>query len=308
MVVRTGPASATVGSVTVQELFPQPEVLARDFDSNATPSPIHLRSVVSEGLGGGGVVDGPLVFAARGVVPAEIPHPLAYAAARRLPDLATLVKDYPDDYAGIDVRGKIVLLVRFMGVDTGTRGVVEGFSVGTAVNDAIKRGATGVIVVDPVVGNPGSSPDPRSLLALNAYVQIEQLFPPLTASGVPVVVVDRDVAQRLVGSLGIDVDPLLGLDAAGKKWDRSFSRDLGVTARIAVPLREEVTSVTSTVAEVPGFSAETGRVVVWAEHKLGTTRTEANRRDVLASLAARLAKYKIPRSVSFADSLEVLGG
>src|SRR5207237_1971701 len=138
MSVRTGPASATVGSVTVQELFPQPEVLPRDFDSNATPSPIHLRSVVSEGLGGGGVVDGPLVFAARGVVPAEIPHPLAYAAARRLPDLATLVKDYPDDYAGIDVRGKIVLLVRFMGVDTETRGVVEGFSVGTAVNDAIK--------------------------------------------------------------------------------------------------------------------------------------------------------------------------
>ena len=294
MVVRTGPASATVGSVTVQELFPQPEVLARDFDSNATPSPIHLRSVVSEGLGGGGVVDAPLVFAARGVVPAEIPHPLAYAAARRLPDLATLVKDYPDDYAGIDVRGKIVLLVRFMGVDTGTRGVVEGLSVGTAVNDAIKRGATGVIVVDPVVGNPGSSLDPRSLLALNAYVQIEQLFPPLTASGVPVVVVDRDVAQRLVGSLGIDVDPLLGLDAAGKKWDRSFSRDLGVTARIAVPLREEVTSVTSTVAEVPGFSAETGRVVVWAEHKLGTTRTEANRRDVLASLARFASARRAP--------------
>src|SRR5216117_2018497 len=145
MIVRTGPASATVGSVTVQELFPQPEVLARDFDSNATPSPIHLRSVVSEGLGGGGVVDGPLVFAARGVVPAEIPHPLAYAAARRLPDLATLVKDYPDDYAGIDVRGKVVLLARFMGIANPNSDFIPGPSPEDPILSALDRGAAAVL-------------------------------------------------------------------------------------------------------------------------------------------------------------------
>jgi peptide/nickel transport system permease protein len=66
---RTGPATVSVGGVTVEELFPQPEVSPVDFDSNVNPSPIHVRSVVSENLGGGGVVEAPLVFAARGIVP-----------------------------------------------------------------------------------------------------------------------------------------------------------------------------------------------------------------------------------------------
>jgi hypothetical protein len=195
------------------------------------------------------------------------------------------VKDYPDDYAGIDVRGKVALLVRFMGVDAGSRGVVEGTSVGTAVADAIKRGAVGVIVVDRFVGAPGSSLNLRSISALNAYVQIEELFPPVSTSGVPVMVIDPDAARRLTGSVGVDIDPLLGYDPAGKKWDRSFSRDLPLVARITVPLREDIFSVTSTVAEVPGFSAEAGRVVIWTDHKVASTPTEANRRDVLASLA-----------------------
>jgi len=107
-------------------------------------------------------------------------------------------------------------------------------------------------------------------------------------------VVDPDVARRLVGSVGRDIDQLIGYDAPAKTWDRSFSRDLGLTARIAVPLREDVTSVATTVAEVPGFSAETGRVVIWAEHRLGTTASEANRRDVLASLARFAAARHVP--------------
>jgi ABC-type dipeptide/oligopeptide/nickel transport system permease subunit len=292
-IVRTGPATLTVGRVTVEELFPQPGVLARDFDSNTNPSPIHVRSIVSEGLGGGGVVEAPLVFGARGIAPASIPQPRVFGPVRQ-PSLATLVKDYPDDYASIDVRGKIVLLVRFMGVDAGPRGLVEGFSVGTSVGDAIKRGAVGVIIVDRFVGAPGSSLDPRSLLALNAYVALEELSPPIGVSGVPVMVVDPDAARRLVGSVGSDIDQLVGYDAPGKTWDRSFSLDVGLTARIAVPLREDVSAVATTVAEVPGFSAETGRVVIWADHRLATTPSETNRRDVLASLARFAAARHAP--------------
>jgi peptide/nickel transport system permease protein len=292
-IVRPGPATLTVGDATVEELFPQPEVLARDFDANTNPSPIHVRSIVSEGLGGGGAVEAPLVFAARGIAPASLTQPRVFGPVRQ-PTLATLVKDYPDDYASIDVRGKVVLLVRFMGVDTGAHGLVDGFSVGTSVADAVKRGAVGVIVVDRFVGAPGSSLDPRSLLALNAYVAIEELSPPVSVSGVPVIVVDPDAARRLVGPVGAAVDQLAGYDAAGKTWDRSFSRDLGLKARISVPLREDVTSVATTVAEVPGFSADTGRVVIWAEHRLGTTTSETNRRDVLASLARFAAARRAP--------------
>ena len=293
-IVRTGPATVTVGGVTVSELFPQPEVSARDFDSSTNPSPIHVRSVVSQGLGGGGIVEAPLVFAARGIAASSLPQTVVFGPSRR-PSLASLVKDYPDDYAGIEVRGKVVLLVRFMGVDAGSRGVVEGTSVGSAVADAIKRGAVGVIVVDRFVGAPGSSLNPASVSALNAYALIEELFPPVSVSGVPVMVIDPDAARRLTGSVGLEIDPLLGYDAAGKKWDRSFSRDLGgLTARIAVPLREDVTSVKSTVAEVPGFSAQTGRVVVWANHKPEAAVSDTNRRDVLASLARFASARKAP--------------
>jgi hypothetical protein len=292
-IVRTGPATVRVGNVALEELFPQPEVSPIDFDSNVKPSPIHMRSVVSEGLGGGGVVEAPIVFAARGIVPADLQQPRVFGPVRQ-PNLGTLVKDYPDDYAGIDPRGKIVLLIRFMGIDAGTRGLIPGFSVGTAVADAVKRGAVGVVVVDQFVGTPGSSLNPRSLLALNAYVAIEELFPPQSVSGVPVVVVDAEAARKLAPSLGPDIDALIGYDTAAAKWDRSFSRDLSVGARIAVPLREDVTAVTGTVAEVPGFSPDTGRVVIWAEHRLGDTTTEANRRDVLASLARFAAARHAP--------------
>ena len=283
-IVRTGPAMVTVGGQKVEELFPQPDVPAGDLDANAKPSPIHVRSVVSEGLGGGGQVEAPLVFAARGIVPSQLEQPRVFGPVRQ-PSLATLVKDYPDDYAGIDARGKVVLLVRFMGIDLGNRGSVDGFSVGTAVAEAVKRGAVGVIVVDQFVGKPGSSLYPRSVLALNAYAAIEELFPPQSVSGVPVVVMDAEAARTLVAPLGLTIDPLLGYDVAGKTWDRSLSRDLGVAARIAVPLREDVSVLKSSVAEVPGFSPDTGRIVVWTSHTLGTTATERNRRDVLASLA-----------------------
>ncbi len=306
-IVRTGPATVSVGDVTVEELFPQPEVSASDLEANVKPSPIHVRSVVSDGLGGGGIVEGPLVFAARGIVPTALEQPRVFGPVRQ-PSLATLVKDYPDDYAGLDVRGKVVLLVRFMGIDLGSRGLVEGFSVGTAVTDAIDRGAAGVVLVDPFVGKPGSSLYPRSVLALNAYAAIEELFPPRSVSGVPVVAVDPDAARKLVAPLGLDITPLLGYDPADKKWDRSLSRNLGAATRVAVPLREDVSVVTSDVAEVPGFSPDTGRVVIWATHAAGTT-SEANRRDVLASLArfasARHAPFIFVDFDMHADALAI---
>jgi hypothetical protein len=239
---------------------------------------------VSASLGGGGAVEAPLVFAARGIAPAEIVKPFVFGPVRQ-PSLATLVKDYPDDYAGIDVRGKIVLLVRFLGIDTGTRGLVEGLDPSVSIKAAITRGAAGVIFVDRSVGAPGSSLNPRSILALNSYAQIEELAPPVSVSGVPVVVVDPGTARALVARIGLDLEPLLGYDPTEQKWNGSFSRDLHVTARVAVPLQEDVSTATGTVAEVPGFSNETGRIALWATHTLGTTTAEANTRDVLASLA-----------------------
>ncbi len=151
------------------------------------------------------------------------------------------------------MRGKIVLLVRFMGIDTGTRGLVDGSSVDIGISNVIKRGAAGVIFVDRSVGTPGSSLYPRSVLALNSYAALEELSPPLSTSGVPVVVVDPEAARALVAPLGLDFAPLLGYDPAGKKWDGSLSRDLGVPARIAVPLREDVSTTRASQRRSLGF-------------------------------------------------------
>ncbi|MDQ2950866.1 MAG: ABC transporter permease subunit, partial [Chloroflexota bacterium] len=114
VVSRAGKARVTIAGTSVDELFRPREDPQTDI--------VHVRSLVSDGLGGGGVVEAPLVFAARGIVPADILQPPAYQRqrdARSGPALYPLIQGYPDDYAGIDVRGKVVLLVRFMGVDTG---------------------------------------------------------------------------------------------------------------------------------------------------------------------------------------------
>jgi peptide/nickel transport system permease protein len=285
-IVRTGPAAVTVDGTTMRELFPQPDIPAEQARETAILPPIHLRSLVSQGLGGGGIVDGPVVFASRGIVPADLPQTPAYARQHLgAASLGAILKAYPDDYAGIDVRGKIVLLLRFAGVDGGSRGRVEGFSPGTAIQNAIDRGASGVIFVDPEVARPGNSLYPRSLLALNAYVALERQYPPLSVSGAPVIVVDESAAQRLFPRLASEIDALVQYDPLGMEWQRSASRDLATTARIEVPLAEEVTSTTSLIGEVPGFTDDMGRVVVWIDDKTGLDETIANRRDVIGSLA-----------------------
>jgi hypothetical protein len=109
-----------------------------------------VQSLVRAGTGGG-VVEAPLVFAARGIVPSEHPPAPVYQPNRQYAtdrSLGALIKEYPDDYAGIDVRGKVVLLVRFMGIATATFNYVTP-PVEDAILSVLDRGAAAVIFVDP---------------------------------------------------------------------------------------------------------------------------------------------------------------
>src|SRR5207237_6825602 len=125
-VLKVGPATARVGGVTLD-------------DSAATSKDI--RALVDADTGGG-TVDAPLVFVSRGVSPSDYrPQQPSFFSA---PDLGQVIAQYADDYADVDVRGKIVVLQRFMGV-ANNRFRVIGPDVGLAIQNALKRGAAAVL-------------------------------------------------------------------------------------------------------------------------------------------------------------------
>lgn len=289
-VVQTGPATANVGAASVAESWPRTAL------SNDVTQP-HARSFVAAATGGG-VVEAPLVYVGRGITPSELP-PRGPNPFDPTPDLGRLIKDYADDYASVDVRGKVVLLVRFLGVaGTSPRG---RFSAGPSAEDsiarAIRRGAAAVLFVDPALPlytDTGSPIFPAGILAgvMNPYLRAEKDSPPQGTSGVPVIVLDLVAAHSLVAPLGLDLSPFKTFDEPTPgAYLRSPARELGVTARVAVPLAQESATVTSVVGEVGGVPDEMGRVLVWAVRRAAAPNPTS---DVLAALARELGVRRAP--------------
>lgn len=297
-IVQTGGAMATVGGATVMEAWPRPR---------NPPAGSAMRSFVTA-FSGGGSVEAPLVFAARGITPSDYPPTgptLRYPGAQG-PSLGTLIKDYAGDYDAIDVRGKIVLLVRFMGItapspNADRRGYTVGHSVEDAIAKAIKRGAAAVIFVDPALPhysdtNVGVSyrccGETDGIAGVSPYVQTERIFPPTGSSGVPVVLLSTPSAKSLFAPLGLDLTPFLSWDEYGSdRYRRSAARDLGINARVEVPLQRENASVTSLVGEVGDLPHDAGRILVWSVRRPGEAHPSG---DVLVALARELRARGAP--------------
>jgi peptide/nickel transport system permease protein len=220
--------------------------------------PIHVQSFVTANTGGG-TVEAPLVFVGRGISPSEHPAPpKGPAYGQQLPELNALIANYADDYEAVDVHGKVVLQTN------------QSSGIGTA--------------------------------GANPYLRFQAQLPPATTSGVPVVVVDPGVASALVASTGLDLSPYSQYDSARRIWvfddymgvqyKQSPARDLGVSARVEVPLARAQAIVTSYVGEVGGVSSESGRVLVWSERK--ADQPSLPTRDVLAALARALGDRRVP--------------
>jgi peptide/nickel transport system permease protein len=298
-VVQTGAARVSVGGVTLTEPFPHSITSAPDRGRTA-------RSFVSRHTGGG-VVEAPLVFAGRGITADDYEPMTQPVVAARTPDFAKLIRDYSyaDDYAGIDVRGKVVLLTRFVGIagPGNTRltggGAARGPLPEDSIKNAIKRGAAAVIFVDPAlylytdIGSVGTVYGLGDLNGgNNPYLRDEQLYPATSPVGVPVFVVGDTEGRKLVEPLGIDLSPFFRFDERGAaRYRVSPSRDLGVTARVEVPLERQTATVTSYVAEVAGAPADAGRVVVWSPRRDRAPHPGA---DVLAALGRSLADRRVP--------------
>lgn len=307
-VVQTGPATVKVGAASVTQVWPRKAPKFPDF--------IRVQSFVTADTGGG-VVEAPLVFVGRGISPADHPPlPPTPNFLWKPADLGVLIKDYADDYASVDVRGKVVLVVRFLGVKAAKppelgslqhplNGTTYGFPVEESISTAIKHGAAAVIFVDPDLTNYTEQIDQGSGIGTagaNPYIRFQGQLPPASTSGVPVVVVDPGVASTLVGSTGLNLselfkfDPLRRIfvfdDYKGEQYKRSIARDLGVTARVEVPLSRQRALVTSYIGEVGGVHGDSGRVLVWRERK--PDESSSPTRDVLAALARSFADRRVP--------------
>jgi hypothetical protein len=270
-ILKTSPAFATIGGVTASE------------DTGGKDA----RAWVYTGSGGGSV-DAPLVFAGRGVSPADYPPQRTGLFAA--PDLGAVIERYADEYANIDVRGKVVLLVRFMGVRFPIRTTI-GPDVESQVTNAIKRGAAAVIFVDPDL--PRYVDVPSSFFTpVNPYKRLEGSFPVGQLGGTPVLVISVPTAQRLLASTGLDITGYATwLEAGSDATARSGSRELGLRARVAVPLERVSAHIRTIVAEVGDVPRDAGRVLVWAVRRPGAAHPAA---DVLGALVGSLVARRVP--------------
>jgi peptide/nickel transport system permease protein len=296
-IVQTSAATVSAGTVTIREPFPHSSLDVPDRNRTA-------RSFVS-GAAGGGSVEAPLVFASRGISAADYEPAPTRVFGPRTEDFAKLIRDYgyADDYASVDVRGKVVLLVRFLGFKgSGARQdastVVRGPFPEDSIANAIKRGAAAVIFVDPALWLYNDLPATVSygLGELeggnNPYLRAEQQHPPMASVGVPVVVLGDVAARQLAEPLGIDLSSLLHVDErADARFGRSASRDLHTTARVQVPLQRQTATVTSHVAEVANVPDSVGRVVVWSIVRPAAAHPST---DVVAALGRSLAQRRVP--------------
>jgi len=292
-VVRAGAVRVSIGGRELDE--------ANGRESNAPLNSRNVQAIIYAGTGGG-VVQAPVVYAARGISPSEYPPLPTQLYAGALPNLGTLIKEYPDDYAGIDVRGKVVVLVRFVGVATRPAGSrvtsnVEGFSGEDAIAGAIKRGAAAVIFIDPALRF--YTDEPESVLyglggvrgGPNPYLRLERESPATSTSGVPVIALSPTAAQPLLAPWGVDSTRFGRYDEL-REFDNTTTtaRPLQTTARVDVPLERRSATTTSYVGEVPGVSPTTPRILVWAPRRDSPHPAT----DVLAALAREVGPRRLP--------------
>ncbi len=270
-ILRTGPATASIGAVSVGD----------------TAGPKDVRALVYAGTGGG-AVEAPVVFVGRGISPADYP-PLR-TSIFAAPDLGTVIEHFSDDYRDVDVRGKIVVFARFTGVAAANR-ATGGPDIESQITNAIKRGAAAVLIVDPdlpryvdVVSSPLSG-------LLSPYKRLESSFPVTQESGVPVIAISVPTAERLLGPAGVDIAPYVGRIEGSEGNSRSRSLELPSRGRVAVPLQRASAHVRSVVAEVADPPTGAGTVLVWAVRHPGEPHPSA---DVLSAVAARLGGSRLP--------------
>lgn len=225
---------------------------------------------------GGATVEAPVVFAGWGVSPTDFaPRPPSgpFSAA----DFGTEVRDWSDDYSRLDVRGRVVLVLRLPSLQAGNRSLLTGPDLQTTAANAIKRGAAAVLFADP---SRIAAESNRARGTQNPYRRLVELDPVDRIEGVPAFIVDLRVADellaptgqsasRLLAELTTTVDPggaivrVFGPRSNDVRFKTSFARELPATARVSLTLARTTLTSRSWLAATPAASDQ-HVIVVWA--------------------------------------------
>jgi peptide/nickel transport system permease protein len=238
------------------------------------------------GASGGGTVDAPVVFMGWGVSPADFPRQQTSVFSSG--DFGTAVSEWQDDYARVDVRGKVALILRLPFIRTG-RNAIPAPTADSLIGSALKRGASAVLWVDPTRDQIVSrgQPDPyRRLVADDPITKI---------AGQPVFLVSAAVADRLLAPIAVRASDILRAQAQGDVTTtngRSMAQELPERAHVELPIAEVAASSHSLVALTAG-SAGSHRLVIWAVAPSAVTGSRSAA-DVLSAIVRTLAGRDSP--------------
>jgi len=238
------------------------------------------------GSAGGGIVDAPMVFAGWGISPADFPPQRVSVFSTG--DFGTAVSTWEDDFAKVDVRGKVALIFRLPNIRTG-RSSIPAPTADMVMQSALKRGAVAILWVDAsrALNLSRGQPDPYRRLALDDPLQ--------KAVGEPIFLITTEAADRLLEPAGIRATDILRAQLQGDvaaTSGRSLARELPGRAHVELPIAPVSTSSHSLVALTP-VAAGVHRLVIWA---VAPSRATGSRSaaDALSALVRALAGRPTP--------------
>lgn len=153
-----------------------------------------------------------------------------------------------DEYQGVDVRDKVVLLLRFSPAgDDPASSFAPYLPLRRKVSDAVARGAAAVLITTGPASKESGEP---------VKVPFDYSF---ADAGVPVMAIATSLAERLFTDQGFS---LRELQERMDSRREPASRPLSVTAHIQADLRPERRQTVNVLAMLPGTDALVGHEVV----------------------------------------------
>ena len=181
----------------------------------------------------------PLPFSASGSAEAEVVF-VGYGISA--PDLGY------DDYQGVDVKGKVALLLRFSPAgDDPNSPFAPYLPLRRKVSDAVAKGAAAVLIATGPASKESGAP---------VKVPFDASF---GHAGVPVLAIATSLAEELFAGQGFT---LRELQERMDSRQEPASRPLGITASLVADLRQERKSTSNVLALLQGRDAALGHEVV----------------------------------------------
>ena len=269
--IGTDPAGIlAAGGLTLQVVDREATKLKQTAESHLTFDGPNGRTVLGEGRqndylpvlygsASGGAVSAPVVFAGWGMSPVDFPPGIRSPFAA--PDLGALISTWEDDYAKVDVRGKVVVMMRLPILRAG-RSAAQGPSPEQLLTKAIGRGPAAVLLIDGSFGQSAGF----GAASVDVYARMSLDDPITAASGTPVFVLSAAAGDRILASAGLRPTDVLRALAQGDvsyTTGRSLARPVAGTATIDLPVGA-VHSISHSTVAFTAARADTHRLVLWA--------------------------------------------